>query len=106
MGVFIDAWKPVFGPSHRTEFRSLFCRVPVIAQGGGVGGGFNSPYIALDGAPTPMYYAQPSAQTASYRPTGLVIFSTKQPVAPWISLLKELLLHILKKNLRWEGEGT
>ena len=45
-------------------------RIPVLAGGGAIGAGYATPYMTMEGTPSPMYFSQPAAQPPTFRPAG------------------------------------
>jgi hypothetical protein len=48
----------------------ILSRIPVLAGGGTIGAGYPTPYMTMEGTPSPMYFSQPTAQPPSFRPAG------------------------------------
>ncbi|KAG0560587.1 hypothetical protein M758_10G186900 [Ceratodon purpureus] len=53
--------------------------IPVLAGGGAIGAGYATPYMTMEGTPSPMYFSQPAAQPPTFRPAG----NSSKPSGLW-----------------------
>ncbi|KAJ7557079.1 hypothetical protein O6H91_05G110900 [Diphasiastrum complanatum] len=75
---------PSFGGQHQYGFgNSEITWVPVLAGGGALGVGFGSPYVAMEGTPPTIFYAQPPVQSSTFKNPGGDHNASKTTLAPW-----------------------